>query len=48
VADLENWSPGAMAAHPVAAMGEPMLAIYDRDPERAFAVFERYATSPDP
>lgn len=25
-----------------------MLALYDRDPERAFALFDRYAASPDP
>ena len=48
VADLENWSPGLAAIHPVAAMGEPMLAISDRDPERAFSVFERHAASQDP
>ena len=29
-----------LPAHPLAAMGEPMLALYERDPERAFAVFD--------
>jgi len=29
-------------------MGEPLLALYDRDPDRAFAVFDRYMTSEDP
>ncbi len=48
VADLANWSPGVAAIHPVAAMGEPMLAISARDPERAFSVFERHGASPDP
>jgi tetratricopeptide (TPR) repeat protein len=48
VADLENWSSGAVVTHPVAAMGEPMLAVSERDPGRALAVFERYASSPDP
>jgi hypothetical protein len=48
VADLANWSSGAVVTHPVAAMGEPMLAVPERDPERALAVFERYASSPDP
>jgi hypothetical protein len=48
VADLAEWSPDAAPVHPIAAMGEPMLALYDRDPDRAFAVFDRYATSQDP
>jgi ATP/maltotriose-dependent transcriptional regulator MalT len=29
-------------------MGEPMLALRQRDPERALAVLDRYMTSPDP
>ena len=48
VADLTRWSPEGAPSHPVAAMGEPMLALYDRDPDRAFAVFDRYMTSEDP
>ena len=48
LADLAEWSPGGVAAHPLAAMGEPMLALYDRDPDRTLAVFDRYAASPDP
>jgi predicted DCC family thiol-disulfide oxidoreductase YuxK len=48
VADLAVCSPDAVPAHPIAAMGEPMLALYDRDPERAFAIFDRYSRSEDP
>jgi predicted ATPase/DNA-binding SARP family transcriptional activator len=48
VADLTSWSPDTAPAHPIAAMGEPMLALYDRDPERAFAIFNRYSGSEDP
>jgi predicted ATPase/DNA-binding SARP family transcriptional activator len=48
VSDLRRWSPDTAPSHPIAAMGEPMLALYDRDPNRAFAVFDRYMTSEDP
>jgi len=48
VADLKQWAPGTAPAHPIAAMGEPMLALYDRDPDRAFALFDRYTESEDP
>jgi predicted ATPase len=48
LADLAEWSPDGLAAHPLAAMGEPMLALYDRDPERTFAILDRYAASADP
>jgi len=48
VADMRRWSPDTAPAHPIAAMGEPMLALYDKDPDRAFAVFDRYLTSEDP
>lgn len=48
VADFAKLSPDADMVHPIAAMGEPMLALYDRDPDRAFVVFDRYATSADP
>src|SRR6516225_9396337 len=47
VADLTRWSPDTAPSHPVAAMGEPMLALYDRDPDRAFTAFDRYLTSED-
>jgi predicted ATPase/DNA-binding SARP family transcriptional activator len=48
VADLNRWSPDTAPSHPIAAMGEPMLALYEGDPDRAFAVFDRYLTSEDP
>ena len=48
VADYAELTGGAPPSNPVAAMGEPMLALHDRDPERAFAVLDRYMTSPDP
>jgi len=48
VADLTRWLPDTAPAHPIAAMGEPMLALYDKDPDRAFAAFDRYLTSEDP
>jgi predicted ATPase/DNA-binding SARP family transcriptional activator len=47
VADLNRWSPDTAPSHPVAAMGEPMLTLYDGDPDRAFAIFDRYMTSED-
>jgi predicted ATPase/DNA-binding SARP family transcriptional activator len=48
VADFADLTGGEPPANPVAAMGEPMLALADRDPERALAVFDRYLTSPEP
>jgi predicted ATPase/DNA-binding SARP family transcriptional activator len=48
VADLADLAHGEPPANPIAAMGEPMLAIYDREPGRAFAAFDRYQASPDP
>jgi predicted ATPase/DNA-binding SARP family transcriptional activator len=48
VADLNRWAPDTAPSHPVAAMGEPMLALTDGEPNRAFAVFDRYMNSEDP
>jgi predicted ATPase/DNA-binding SARP family transcriptional activator len=48
VADFAELAHGGIPSNPVAAMGEPMLALSARDPERALAVFDRYMTSPDP
>ena len=48
VADFAELAHGEIPSNPVAAMGEPMLALSERDPERALAVFDRYMTSPDP
>jgi predicted ATPase/DNA-binding SARP family transcriptional activator len=48
VADHAELTGGAPSSNPVAAMGELMLALHERDPERAFAILDRYASSPDP
>jgi predicted ATPase/DNA-binding SARP family transcriptional activator len=48
VTDFAEWARGELLSNPVAAMAEPVLAIYDRDPERALATLDRYLTSPDP
>ena len=48
VADFVELARGEPPSSPIAAMGEPLLAIHDRDPERAFAALDRYMTSPDP
>jgi predicted ATPase/DNA-binding SARP family transcriptional activator len=48
VADLAELAHGEPPDNPIAAMGAPMLAIYDREPDRAFAVLDRYQASPDP
>jgi predicted ATPase/DNA-binding SARP family transcriptional activator len=48
VADFAELARGEIPSNPVAAMGEPMLVLSERDPERALAVFDRYMTSPDP
>jgi predicted ATPase/DNA-binding SARP family transcriptional activator len=48
VADFAELTHGEPPTSPIAAMGEPMLAVYDREPDRAFAAFDRYAASPDP
>jgi predicted ATPase/DNA-binding SARP family transcriptional activator len=48
VADFAELAHGEELGNPIAAMGEPLLAIYDREPDRAFAAFDRYAASPDP
>jgi predicted ATPase/DNA-binding SARP family transcriptional activator len=37
----------SLEVHPLAAFGEPMLALSDLDPERALTLMERYADSPD-
>jgi predicted ATPase/DNA-binding SARP family transcriptional activator len=39
---------GVPVAHPIAAMAEPLLALYDRDAGRALELFDRSATSQDP
>ncbi|HYB18031.1 MAG TPA: BTAD domain-containing putative transcriptional regulator [Streptosporangiaceae bacterium] len=48
VAGFAELAHGEPPSNPVAAMGEPMLALAERDPERALSVFDRYMASPDP
>jgi predicted ATPase/DNA-binding SARP family transcriptional activator len=48
VADFAELTQGQPPSHPLAAMAEPMLALGERDPQRALAAFDRYLTSPDP
>jgi len=46
--ELADRIGDSMVAHPMAGMAEPMLALFDRDTERALAAMDRYAASPDP
>ncbi|MBO0803843.1 MAG: AfsR family transcriptional regulator, partial [Nocardiopsaceae bacterium] len=48
IEDLEELSADGAAIHPVAALMKPMLALFDRDPGRAIALFGEYATGKDP
>jgi len=48
LADFAELTHGEPPSNPMAAMAEPMLALGERDPERAFVLFDRYLTSPDP
>jgi hypothetical protein len=48
VADFAELAGDQLPSNPVAAMAEPMLALSDRNPERAVALFDRYLTSPEP
>jgi predicted ATPase/DNA-binding SARP family transcriptional activator len=48
LADLQLRSAGSLTIHPLAAMAEPMMGLYDGDEELALSTFERYLTAPDP
>jgi predicted ATPase/DNA-binding SARP family transcriptional activator len=49
LAELAEWTGGGVAAvHPLAAMAEPMLTLYDRDTDRTLEILDRYTASPDP
>lgn len=48
IADLTELSAGGAGIHPVAALVEPMLALYDGNPERAIELFNGYAAGKDP
>jgi tetratricopeptide (TPR) repeat protein len=47
LAELAGPAGDGLASHPIAAMAEPMLAMYDRDPDRTLAAIGRYSASPD-
>ncbi|HUN31025.1 MAG TPA: BTAD domain-containing putative transcriptional regulator [Trebonia sp.] len=46
--ELGRWSQEYRQFHPLAALAEPMLALYDGDHEGAIDSFEKYLTVPDP
>ena len=48
LAELTQQAGGSLLVHPMAALAEPMLVLFDRDPARALAIISRYAASPDP
>lgn len=48
LAELAEQVGDSLAVHPMAGMAEPMLALFDRDPDRALAIMDRYAAAPDP
>jgi predicted ATPase/DNA-binding SARP family transcriptional activator len=48
LAEFAELAGGEPPSHPLAAMGGPMLALAERDPERALAIIDQYSASPDP
>ncbi|HTU76562.1 MAG TPA: BTAD domain-containing putative transcriptional regulator [Trebonia sp.] len=48
IAELSRWPREYEGFHPLAALAEPMMALYDGDHERAIAMFEPYLTAPHP
>jgi len=48
LAELRRWDDEYRDFHPLAAMAEPMMALYDGDHEGAIHTFDRYLTVPDP
>jgi len=48
IANLDRFAADGRAVHPLASMAESLLAMFDRDVDRALAVIERFATSDDP
>ncbi len=45
---LARWAADGTAIHPIAAMAEPMLALFNGDADGALAVIESYTTMDDP
>jgi predicted ATPase/DNA-binding SARP family transcriptional activator len=48
LADLARWTADGAAIHPIAAMAEPMLALFSGDGGSALTVIESYTTMADP
>ena len=48
LAELAELARDSRTVHPMAGMAEPMLALFDRDTDRALAIMNGYAESPDP
>jgi predicted ATPase len=48
LADLRRLHADSATLHPLAALTEPMVALYDGNERLALATFERYMTAPDP
>jgi predicted ATPase/DNA-binding SARP family transcriptional activator len=48
LAELADLAGDSLTGHPMAGMAEPMLALFDRDVDRALAIMDGYAASPDP
>jgi predicted ATPase/DNA-binding SARP family transcriptional activator len=49
IARLEQgWGTDYAAYHPLVALADPIMALYDGDSDRALRQFERYMTVPDP
>jgi predicted ATPase/DNA-binding SARP family transcriptional activator len=48
IVELNRWSQEYEGFHPIAALAEPMLKLYDGDHEGAVGMFEPYLNVPDP
>jgi predicted ATPase/DNA-binding SARP family transcriptional activator len=48
LATLAEWSADWRSFHPLATMAEPVLAMFDNDPDRALTSLARFGTSADP
>jgi len=46
--ELRRLAPDFAAIHPLAAMAEPMMALFDGDQDLALTTWEHYLTAPDP
>jgi hypothetical protein len=48
LAGLRRLHPDFMTLHPLAALAEPLVALYDGNETLALSTFERYMSAPDP